>query len=167
MPLYISFIYLTKAFDLVSWDGLFKILTKILWPSKLKGFIESFYSNIWGTVQHDGNVSKPFKMFNDVKQGCVLASTLFRIFFSLLLKQTFCTSDEGIYLHTWTDGKLFIPYRLKAKIKVKNTVIRDMLFADDAAVAAHNPSQLQSLMDRFANACDAFGLTISLKKKKL
>ena len=41
-----------------------------------------------------------------------------------------------------------------------------MLFADDAAIAAHSPSQLQSLMDRFANACTDFGLTVSLKKTK-
>ena len=39
-----------------------------------------------------------------------------------------------------------------------------MLFSDDATVAAHKPSHLQSLMDRVANACTAFGLTISLKK---
>ena len=42
-----------------------------------------------------------------------------------------------------------------------------MLFADDVAVAAHIPSQLQSLMDRFANACTDFGLCISLKKTKV
>ena len=42
-----------------------------------------------------------------------------------------------------------------------------MLFADDSAVEAHSSSQLQYLMDRFANACTAFGLTISLKKTKI
>ena len=42
-----------------------------------------------------------------------------------------------------------------------------MLFADEAAIAAHSPSQLQSLMDRFANVCTDFGLTISLKKTKV
>ena len=42
-----------------------------------------------------------------------------------------------------------------------------MLFADDVAIAAHSPSQLQSLMDRFANACTDFGLIISLKKTKV
>jgi len=31
-PLYIAFIDLTKAFDLVSWDGLFNILLKIRCP---------------------------------------------------------------------------------------------------------------------------------------
>ena len=122
---------------------------------------------MWGTVQHDVNVSKPFKILNGVKQGCLLAPILFGIFFSLLLKQAFGTAEEGIYLHTRTDGKLFNPSRLKAKTKVKKTIIRDILFAHDAAIAAHSPSQLQSLMDRFANACTDFGLTVSLKKTKV
>jgi len=39
-----------------------------------------------------------------------------------------------------------------------------MLFADDAAVATHTQQELQSLMDRFSQACNDFGLTISLKK---
>ena len=53
---------------------------------KLKGFIESIHIYMWGTLHNDGSVSKPFKMLNGVKQSCVLAPTLFRIFFSLLLK---------------------------------------------------------------------------------
>ena len=40
-----------------------------------------------------------------------------------------------------------------------------MLFEDEVAV--HGSSQLQSLMDRFANVCTAFRLTISLKKNVL
>ena len=61
---------------------------------------------MWGTVQHDENVCKPFKVLNSLKQGCVLAPTVFRIFFSLCLKQAFGTAEEGLYLHTRTDGKL-------------------------------------------------------------
>lgn len=41
-----------------------------------------------------------------------------------------------------------------------------MLFTDDAAVAAHSQEHLQTLMDRFAQACQDFSLTISLKKTK-
>ena len=149
MPLYFSFIVLTKAFGLVSRGGLFKILTKIRCPPKLKSLIESFHNNMWGTVQHNGNVSKTFKILIGVKQGCVFAPTLFGSFFSLLFKQAFGTAEEGIYLHTRTDGKLFSPSRLKAKTKVKKTIIRDILFADDAAIAAHIPSQLQALKLNF------------------
>ena len=120
---------------------------------------------MWGTVQHDGNVSKLFKILDGINQGCVLAPTIFGIFFSLLFKQTCGTAEEGIDLHTRTGRKLFSPSRLKAKTKVKKIILRDMLFADNAAVAAHNPSQLPYLMNRFANAYTAFGLTISLNKK--
>ena len=58
---------------------------------------------MWGTVQYDKNVSKPFKSLNGVKQGCVLAPTFFGVFFSLLLKQAFGTAEEGItFIHELT-----------------------------------------------------------------
>ena len=43
-------------------------------------------------------------------------------------------------------------------------IIRDMLSADDAAVATHAQEELQSLMTCFSMARKDFGLTISLKK---
>ena len=42
-----------------------------------------------------------------------------------------------------------------------------MLFVDDAAVATHSEHQLQSLIDRFSQACKDFGLTMSLKKTEV
>ncbi|XP_068756780.1 uncharacterized protein [Montipora capricornis] len=41
-------------------------------------------------------------------------------------------SEERVYLHTRSDGKLFSPYRLKAKAEVQTVLFREMLFADDA-----------------------------------
>jgi len=49
-PLFIAFIDLTKAFDLVSRDGLFKILPLIGCPPKLLSFLESFHNNMHSTV---------------------------------------------------------------------------------------------------------------------
>ena len=43
-PLFIAFIDLTKAFDLVSRDGLFKILPLIGCPPKLLSFLEPFHA---------------------------------------------------------------------------------------------------------------------------
>ena len=50
MPFYIAFIDLTKAFDLVSRDGLFKVLPKISCPPKLQSMIASFHTDTKGTV---------------------------------------------------------------------------------------------------------------------
>ena len=49
--LFIAFIDLTKAFDLVSRDGLFKALLLIGCPPKLLIIIKSFHDNMSATVQ--------------------------------------------------------------------------------------------------------------------
>ena len=133
----------------------------------LLSIIKSFHDGMEGIVQVDGNFSEPFKIKSGVKQGCVLAPTLFGIFFSMMLKHAFGTATEGIHLHTRSDGKLFNMSRLKALTKVQRRLIRDMLFADDAAVVAHSQEELQRLMNRFSDACAAFGLTISIKKTEV
>ena len=115
-------------------------------------------------VQYEGNLSEPFDIKSRVKQCCVLGPILFGIFFSLLLKHTFGTATEGLYLHIISDGRLFSLARLRAKIKVREIIVRDLLFADDAAVTTHTIQELQTLMDRFSQACKDCGLTISLKR---
>ena len=164
MPLYIAFIDLTKAFDLVRRNGVFLILPKIGCPPKLQSMIESFHTNMKGTVQFNGSSSRPFDIRSGVKQRYVLAPTLFGIFFTLLFRHAFGTASQGICLRTRSDGRLFNLGRLRAKTKVCEALIRDMLFADDAAVTTHTKQELQALMDCFSQACKDFGLTISLKK---
>ena len=65
-----------------------------------------------------------------------------------------------MFLHTGSDGRLFNLSRLRAKKKVRQLLLREMLFADDAALASHT----QRLVNCLAHACRAFGLIISLKK---
>ncbi|KAI0209229.1 hypothetical protein LSAT2_006073, partial [Lamellibrachia satsuma] len=52
-PLYITFIDLTKAFDLVSRSGLFKLLEKTGCHSKLLSVTSSCHDNMKGTVKYD------------------------------------------------------------------------------------------------------------------
>ena len=60
--------------------------------------------------------------------------------------------------------KLFSIARFRAKTKVTEIFIREMLYADDAALASHTEDGLQRLIDCFSQACKDFGLTISIKK---
>ena len=163
-PLYIAFIDLTKVLDLVSRDGLFKALPKIGCPPILLSMVRSFHDNMQATIQYEGSLSEPFEIKSGVKQGCVIAPNLFGILFSLLLRHAFGSETEGVYMHTRADGKLFNASRLRAKTKVRPITIRDMLFADDAAVTSHTVEGLRRLMNVFSQACKDFGLTISLKK---
>jgi len=131
----------------------------------MRSIIIAFHKDMQGRESFDGTCSEPFAIKSGVKQGCVLAPTLFGILFSLLLRYAFKSSTEGIFIHSRKDGGLYRLSRLlKAKTKVSTTLIRDLLFADDAAFAAHSAADLQKLLDVFSNACTEFGLTISLKK---
>lgn len=161
MPLYIIFIDLNKAFDLVSRNGLFNIFLKIGWPPRLHSLIRSFHDDMKATIQYQDSISEPFDVKSGVKQVCVLALTPFGIYFSMLLKHAFWTATEGVYLHTRFSVfcVLFNLTKLKAKTKVRKVIIRHLLFADNAAIISHTEQQLQHLMDRFSQACDDFGLT--------
>ena len=61
MPLYLAFIDLTKAFETVSRDGLFKALSRLGCPPKLQSIIESFHTGMTGTVQFKATLPKSSK----------------------------------------------------------------------------------------------------------
>ena len=121
-----------------------------------------------GTVNYDGATFEPFEIHRGVKQGCVLAPTLFSILFSMMLSYAFKTSTEGVFLHTRADGRLFNIAQLsakRAKTKVRHVVIREMLFADDAVLVTHTMEDLQKLIDRLSHVCKEFGLSASRKQR--
>ena len=120
-----------------------------------------------GSVEFNGISSEPFPILSGVKQGCVLAPTLFGIFFSLLLQYAFDGKEDGTFIRTRSDGNLFNLACLRAKTKLRRVLLREILFADDAALAAHSEESLQRLMDRLAHGCKEFGLIISLKKTNI
>ena len=165
--LYMTFVDLTKAFDTVSRAGLWKIMAKYGCPDKFIALVRSFHDGMQIRVMDAGDSSDPFPVTNGVKQGCVLAPTLFSIMFSAMLSEAFQDDAHGIPLRFRTDGKLFNLRRLQAKTKVEETLVRDMLFADDCALNASSELEMQQSMDRFSSACDAFGLTISTKKTEV
>ena len=168
-PLFLAFVDLTKAFDLVSRSGLFKILQKIGCPPKLLAIrIPSFHQDIQSTVCFDGATFNAFPVSSRVKQGhCVLAPTLFGISFSMLLQYAFVDCTEGVYVRTRSDDKLFNIARLRAKTKAYVVLIRELLFADDAALTSHSEEGLHHLVDKLFQACKEFGLTISLRKTNI
>ncbi len=110
-PLYLGFTDLTKAFDLVSRSGLFKILKKVGCPQDSLPLSNPSTR----TCEAWCATMEPFPISSGVKQGCVLAPTLFGTFFSMLLSYAFHGNDNGVYLHIRSDGRLFNLTRLRVK----------------------------------------------------
>ena len=165
--LYTTFVDLTKAFDTVSRAGLWKIMAKYGCPDKFIALVRQFHDGMLVRVTDDGDSSEPIAVTKGVKQGCVLAPTLFSIMFSAMLSKAFRDADDGITIRYRMHGKLLNLRRLQAKSKVKEATVRDLLFADDCALNASSEPEMQQSMNKFSPACDSFGLTISTKKTEV
>ena len=88
MGLYAAFVDLAKAFDTVSRDGLWKILACLDCPPNFLTILRQLHEGQQGQVKHNGSLSGSFPISNGVKLGCVLAPTLFSIFFNVMLRKT-------------------------------------------------------------------------------
>ena len=161
--LYQIFVDLTKAFDSVNRETLWKILGKLGCPDQFVKLIRSFHDEMEVSVNVGGTLTDPFKVETGVKQGDLLAPTLFSVF-SIVLTDAFKDCNQEIYIRYRNSGKLFNIRRFAAKTKVLLALVRDLLYADDCYLVAHTESDMQCFMDRLSEACRAFGLTVSLDK---
>ena len=167
MDLYQCFIDLTKAFDTVNRKMLWKVLKKFGCPDKFIHLIRSLHDDMKATVNSNGSLSEPFAVENGVKQGDVLAPTLFALYFTAVFLVAFKDNTNGVYIRYRTTGKLFNIRRFKANTKVAVALIRDLLYADDCDLVAHTEEDLQDLVTCFDASCKAFGLEINLKKTEI
>nr|XP_014349996.1 PREDICTED: uncharacterized protein LOC102357907 [Latimeria chalumnae] len=166
MDLFAVFIDLTKAFDSVNRDGLWQILKKLDCSDKFVNIIKAFHEGMMACVVENRLFSENFQVTNGMKQGCVLAPVLFSILFAIMLRDAFQDMTKGVMIQFQTDSNIFNLSRLRAKSKIVEQLIRDLLFADDCALLAHT-LDIQDIMNHFARSAEHFGLTISLKKTEV
>jgi len=167
MPLYAVFIDFTKAFDTVSRDGLWQVLTKFGCLAKFVNIVKYLHSGMKASVAYGNDHSKAFAVTNGVKQGCVLAPTLFSLYLSTMLEFAFKDSSDGVSIQTRQNADLFNIAHFKAKTKTSQKIVREMLFADDSALVAHDAQGIQRLVDRFSLAAKQFSLKINIKEDRV
>ncbi|BHF60735.1 hypothetical protein SprV_0100370100 [Sparganum proliferum] len=85
MRAHFTFVDLTKAFDSVNREGLWKIMQKFGCPGRFIRMAHQFYDGTIARVTGNGAVSEAFAVTNGVKQDCVLAPSLFSHMFSVML----------------------------------------------------------------------------------
>ena len=124
--LFITFVDLTKAFDTVNRPALWQLLAKLGCPPKFLQMILQLHQNQLGQIRIGNELSDPFTIHNGVKQGCVLAPTLFAIFLSAMIYRAFDETDpsELIYIRTRQNGDYFNLKRLKARSLVTINIVR-------------------------------------------
>uniref|UniRef100_A0A183TEF2 Reverse transcriptase domain-containing protein n=1 Tax=Schistocephalus solidus TaxID=70667 RepID=A0A183TEF2_SCHSO len=90
--LYATFLDLTKAFDTVNRDGLWKFMQKFGCPEWFTHMVHQLRD---GMMAH---VTEAFAVTKEVKQGCVLSPTLLSLMFSAMLMDTYRDEHPGIHI---------------------------------------------------------------------
>ncbi|CAG9136099.1 unnamed protein product [Plutella xylostella] len=165
--LYLCFVDLEKAFDSVPREALWLVLQKVGCTEDFVELLRLLHDNMQCCVTVDGEQSNFFPVTCGVKQGCVIAPTLFAIYFAVVVQEVLRSCSQGVHIRFRTDGKLFNLARLKASTKVSYAMVTEVMYADDLSFAADSPDGLQQLMTAFHSSCSKFGLKVSVKKTEV
>ncbi len=167
MPLFMAFVDLKKAFDSVKRELLWKIMAKAGCPEKFIKILRLLHDDMTATVIVNGESTAPFQVKSGVKQGCIIAPTMFSIFIAAVLDLAKDALPPGISITYRMDGGVFNLRRLRAPTKTSITSIVELQYADDNAVSALSEEELQQILNVFSQAYSRLGLEINASKTKV
>jgi len=110
----VAFIDLSKAFDTINHELLWKHLSKLRVPPKFLSILKQMHDGMQARVLMGELQSESFEVNVGVKQGCVLTPVLFNILLSAItcLFHRVMGHEDGVHVEYRLDGNLFnIPYK--------------------------------------------------------
>nr|VZI45790.1 unnamed protein product [Spirometra erinaceieuropaei] len=144
--------------------GLWKIMQKFGCPERFTQMVRQLHDGMMARVTDNGAVSEAFSVTNGVKQGCVLAPTLFSLMFSAMLMDAYRDERPEIRIAYRTGGRLLNQRRMNFQSRVSTATVHELLFADDCALNTTSEAEMQRSKDLFSAACENFGLVINTQK---
>ena len=165
-PIYICFIDLRKAYDSVSCISLWTVLQRSYSiPTKLISIIRALHEHSVAAIRCYGKTSDEFAFTSGVCQDCVLAPTLFNLYFDVAIRMAL-ENDQP------KDSNVRVAYIHSAKLvgnrrKLQHeAIISDLEYTDDMTLVAESWDDLKSMLDDVSIRCRDLGLTISCSKTK-
>ncbi len=110
-------------------------------PSKFITIVRQLHDGLAVKVLDDGDESEAFPVTNGVKEGRVLAPTLFGMVFPAMLTDAFRDCQDGLRIRYRADDGLFNPRHMKAVTKVNGTIVRELSFADDVCLQCQHRAE--------------------------
>jgi sorting nexin-29 len=142
-----AYVDLKKAFDSVHRESLWEILRIRGIPAKIIDLISALYSNTVSAVKCGGPYSDSFPVNSGVRQGCVLAPTLFNACMDWVLGRV---ADRGL-----------------CRASIGEAEVTDLDFADDAALLAESLDNLVEALEALEMETRPLGLQVSWTKTKV
>ena len=143
-PLYVAYIDFKAAFDSVDRSALWAALSSLDLPDPLHELICELHNGTSAKVLVNNTLSPSFESLSGVRQGCVLAPSLFCLVMDVVLHSTQPSTID-------LNGHLF----------------SDSAYADDAAFIDSSTESLTGSLHRLQTEGAKFGLNISWSKTKI
>ena len=96
---------LSKAFDTVDRSTLWILLRRYGCPETFVKLIQEFHDGMAGSVSIGGTITYQCEISHGLKQGCVLAPTLFTLFLGAVLSSASEHLRMGVFIDTRSDGQ--------------------------------------------------------------
>jgi exonuclease III len=172
------YIDLTKAYDKVNRELLWKLLRLYGIPEELVRIIISFHEGAVAKLRFNGAVQQEeIRLQRGLKQGSVLSPVLFNIFMGAIINKfengckeaIIAGSDQiGIKINYNFSGDLLDPTRLNKKTTNNGVfTLLDVLYADDCVLFANSISAMQTMVTEFDAVATKFGMEVSIEKTKV
>lgn len=147
-PLFCCFVDFKKAYDLVRRDLLMQRLAELGVHGHMLEAITQMYWEVPLVPKHDGTLGASINSTCGVKQGDPLSPLLFGLFI-----------DE---FESWLSGRL-----PAAGVQMGTKLVQMLLYADDMALLARSPGELQQMLDLLAEFSDAKHMVVSVPKTEV
>eukprot|EP00775_Hariotina_reticulata_P001794 gene1794-biopygen3235 len=146
--LYVCFVDFRKAYDLIRRDLLMERLAAIGVSGNMLHAIMQMYWHAPMQPKLRNQVASPFASTRGVKQGDPLSPLLFGLFIDQL--------EHWLAVHVPAVG-----------VQLGPTLLQLLLYADDLALVASSPADLQQLLDSLAEFCQQYAMEVNVRKTEV
>ena len=135
----------SKAFNCVDHNKLWKILKEVGIPDHLTCLLRNLYSGQEAAVRTRHGTTDWFQIGKGVRQDCILSSCLFNLYVEYIMRNA--RLDES-----------------QAGIKIAGRNTNNLRYADDATLMAESEEELKSLLMKVKGESEKAGLKLNIQK---
>ena len=132
MPLHLCFIDYTKAFDCVSHNEMWMIMTKMGFPKHLTDLVSKLYEDQESAVRTGVGNTEWFSIGRGLRQGCILSPSPFNVYSEDIMREALYGSEGGV--------------------RFGDERITDLRYADDTILICSSRNELMDLLRRVKEA---------------
>ena len=141
----LTIVNMTKAFDCVDHNKLWKILKETGIPDHLTCLLRNLYAGQQATVRTGHGTTDWFQIGKGIHQGCILSPCLFNLYAEYIMRNA--GLDEA-----------------QAGIKIARRNISTLTYADDTTLMAESEAELKSLLMKVKEESEKVGLKLNIQK---